>query len=247
LWVQARWLSLANAAALVVLGLALLTAPQFQVEQVTVRRQSPSAQEAITRATQLSQVVGHNIFLVNTNRVAREVALVPSVLHARVIPQLPNVVEIEIVERVPVARWHAANGSFLVDDQGVVVAEAMASATGSATSGPPGWPAALTVRDTTGRDVRPGDRVEQRALLAARELARALPAAGAGVKEVEYSPQGLVFVTDGGWRVIVGETEALNAKLANLAAIVELARAQDLKLVVVDLRPKERPFYQVAP
>jgi cell division septal protein FtsQ len=157
------------------------------------------------------------------------------------------VVEIEIIERVPVARWQAANGSFLVDDQGVVVAEAMASATGSATSGPPGWPAALAVRDTTGRDVRPGDRVDQRALLAARELARALPAAGAGVKEVEYSAQGLVFVTDGGCRVIVGDTEALNAKLANLAAILELARAQDLKLAVVDLRPKERPFYQVAP
>jgi hypothetical protein len=84
-------------------------------------------------------------------------------------------------------------------------------------------------------------------MLAARELARALPSAGAQAAEVEYSAQGLVVVTDAGWRVIFGDTEDLNAKLANLAGIVELARQQNLRLATVDLRPRDRPFFSLAP
>jgi hypothetical protein len=66
------------------------------------------------------------------------------------------------------------------------------------------------------------------------------------VGEIEYSPQGLVFVTDRQWRVIFGDTEALNTKLAALKSIVDLARSQNLNLRLVDLRPKDRPFYQLA-
>jgi cell division protein FtsQ len=239
-WLRPRWVSLTGAAACFALSLGLLTSPRFRVEQVVVRRHSASAEAAITRASQLSQVVGHNIFLVNTDRVAREVAQVPSVLTARVIPRLPNVVEIELVERVPIAVWHTAGGSLLVDDQGFVLAPASDAAGGPTDPG-------FAIHDTTGRELRPGDHVDQRALLAARELAKALPAAGASVAEVEYAPQGLVLVTEGGWRVIVGGADGLNAKLANLAGIVEVARSQNLRLAVVDLRPKDRPFYQVAP
>jgi cell division septal protein FtsQ len=184
-------------------------------------------------------VVGHNIFLVNTARVAREVATVPSVLSVRVVPRAPNVVEIELAERVPIATWATAAGTFLVDDQGVV----LGATGGEEATGGPGF----AVRDTTGRPIQPGDVVDRRSLLAARELARALPAAGAQASQVEYSPQGLVLVTDSGWRVIIGDTDGLNAKLANFAGIVELARAQNVKVAVVDLRPRDRPFIQIAP
>ena len=237
-WLGPRWVSIAGAVALFALGLALLTSPHFKVEQVAVKRDSASAEAAVTRVTQLSQVVGYNIFLVNTGRVASEIAALPGVLSARVVPRLPNLVEIEIVERVPIAHWQAASGSFLVDDQGYAIAEAP--------EGPAPGLALLGVRDTTGRDLRLGDQVDQRSLLAARELAKALPAAGAAVREVEYSPQGLILITDAGWRVIFGDTDVLNAKLANFAAVAELARAQNLAIKSIDLRPRDRPFYQVA-
>jgi cell division septal protein FtsQ len=241
-WLGPRWLSMVGAAALLALSLGLLTSPRFRVEQIVVRRGSASAQAAITRATQLSQVVGHNIFLLNTSRVAAEVAAVPSVRRARVVPRLPNVVEIELEERVPIATWQASNGPFWVDDQGVVLGEAPAVATPPR----PTDPAALVIRDTTGRELRPGDQVEQRVLLAARELVKAFPLAGLTVHDVEYSPQGLVFVTDRDWRVIVGSADGLNAKLANLKAVVELAGRQNLSIKLLDLRPTDRPYYQVA-
>lgn len=239
LWLGPRWLSLASALALSALSLAMLSSPLFRVEQVAVSSQSATAQEAMTRATQLSQVVGHNIFLINTMRLAREVAEVPSVLSARVVPRLPNTVEIEIVERVPIATWRTTTGAFLVDDQGSLLADA-------GQIGGPTNQAEFVVRDTTGRELRLGDQINRRALLAARELAAALPAVGLEVREVEYSAQGLVLLTSVGWRVIFGETDALNAKLANLSAIVEMARAQQLAIALVDLRPKDRPFYQLA-
>ena len=242
-WLAPRWLSMLLGAGAFTAAVMLLTSPRFRVEQVVVSRQSASAQAAVTRASQLSNVVGHNIFLVNTTRVAQEVASLPSVLGARVVPRLPNVVEIEIVERVPIATWRTASGVFLVDDQGYVVAEVREGETQSV----PEDQARMTVKDTSGQEVYVGARVNQRALLAARELAKALPVAGAGVREVEYSTVGLVFVTDRQWRVIFGDTEALNAKLANFKAIADLARSQNLNIRMVDLRPQDRPFYQLAP
>jgi cell division septal protein FtsQ len=239
-WLGSRWLSIVGAATLVVATFVLLTSPRFRVEQVTVRRESASADQAITRATQLTQVVGHNIFLLNTARVAREVAMVPSVLSARVVARFPNAVEIELVERVPIASWRTPSGAFLVDDQGLVLAQE------SGDGVTPGE-GALVIRDTTGRELRPGEHVDQRAMLAARELARALPSAGAQAAQLEFGAQGLVVVTDAGWRVIFGDTEDLNPKLANLAGIVELARQQNLRLATVDLRPRDRPFFSLAP
>ena len=100
--------------------------------------------------------------------------------------------------------------------------------------------------DTTGQELRLGDQVDQRALLAARELVRALPGAGAQVQAVEYSPQGLVLVTDGGWRVVIGEARDLNHKLAGFAAVVDLARQHNLAIKLVDVRPRDRPVYQLA-
>ncbi|CAA9307184.1 MAG: hypothetical protein AVDCRST_MAG77-6167 [uncultured Chloroflexi bacterium] len=238
-WLRPRWLSLLGAVACFGGAIGVLLWSDFRVEQVTVRRESASSEEAVTRATQLSQVVGRNIFLVSSQLVAQEVVSIPSVRWARVVPRFPNVVEIEIVERTPIATWQAANGAFLVDDQGYVMAEL-----------PPGErPAAalLPVRDTSGFELRVGDQVSQRALLAARELVKAMPAAGVRARDVELGPTGLVFTTEAGWRVIFGETEGLNAKLANLAAVAEMAQQRNLKIAVLDLRPKDRPFYQLAP
>jgi cell division septal protein FtsQ len=248
-WLRERWLSLSNAAALFVLALAMLTTAQCRVEQIAVRRHSASSAEAVTRVTQLSQVIGHNIFLLNTERVAQELATIPSVLTVQVVPRLPNTVEIDIVERVPIATWRTPAGAFLVDEQGFALAPAETAGQAQAPDGAPGaarQTPLLEVTDTTGQALRLGDQVDQRALLAARELVRALPGAGAQVQAVEYSPQGLVLVTDGGWRVVIGEARDLNHKLASFAAVVDLARQHNLAIKLVDVRPRDRPVYQLA-
>jgi cell division septal protein FtsQ len=252
-WLRERWLSLSNATALFVLALAMLTTTQCRVEQIAVRRHSASSAEAVTRVTQLSQVIGHNIFLLNTERVAQELATIPSVLTVQVVPRLPNTVEIDIVERVPIATWRTPAGAFLVDEQGFALAPAEPPGPAQAPTGaPPPTPdparqtPLLEVHDTTGQELRLGDQVDQRALLAARELVRALPGTGAQVQAVEYSPQGLVLLTDGGWRVVIGEARDLNQKLASFAAVVDLARQHNLAIKLVDVRPRDRPVYQLA-
>src|SRR5688572_9387837 len=88
-WLGGRWVALFGGAFVLSAAASLAVLPHFRVEQVTVRRESKSSAEAITRATQLAHVVGHNIFLVNSQRIAPEIALIPSVLHARVTPRLP--------------------------------------------------------------------------------------------------------------------------------------------------------------
>ena len=42
-------------------------------------------------------------------------------------------------------------------------------------------------------------------------------------------------------------TFTLNAKLTNLATVADLAKKNNLKIAVLDLRPKDRPFYQLQP
>lgn len=233
-WAGGRWVSLLGGTLALAGATALAVMPQFKVEQIILQRESKSSAEAMTRATQLAQVVGHNIFLVNSQRVAQEIASIPSVLSARVTPRLPNAVEIEIVERTPIATWQTPAGTFLVDDQGYLVAEAA------------GGSDLFPVKDTTGVKLHIGDRVNQRALLAAREMSMAMPEAGVRVSTVEVGATGLVFTSEAGWRIIVGEPESLNAKLANLASVVELAEKNRLKIALLDLRPKDRPFYQLA-
>lgn len=237
-WLGGRWVALFGGAVVLTAAVSLTVWPQFRVEQITVRRETKSSAEAITRATELAQVVGHNIFLVNSQRVAQEIASIPSVLRARVTPRFPNVMEIEIVERVPIATWHTPAGTFLADDQGFLIADT------SETVAPPDL---FPVRDTTGRTLSVGDRIDQRTLLAAREMAKAMPEAGVRVREAEVGPTGLVFTAESGWRIIVGPPESLNAKLANLASVADLAKRNGLKIAVLDLRPKDRPFYQLAP
>ncbi|HEU5316292.1 MAG TPA: FtsQ-type POTRA domain-containing protein [Chloroflexota bacterium] len=238
-WASERAPALGLAGASFGAAIALGLLPDFRVQHVTVRHQTASSDEAVTRATQLAQVVGRNIFLVNSQSVAQEISAIPSVLRARVIPHLPNTVEIEIVERKPIATWQSGSGAFLVDDQGYLLAEAPT---------PDATPLAL--RDTTGHTLQVGDRVNQRTLLAARELVKALPGAGVRVREVEVGPSGLVFTSEAGWRIIFGEiaeAKGLNDKLANLASVAEAAQRNNWKIAVLDLRPKDRPFYQLAP
>lgn len=230
--IRERWLSAACGLALVWLAGILLSQPAFRVAQITVLYGGPSAETALTKAHQVSHVVAYNIFLLNSRRLGEEIARVPSVKRAKVLPQLPDRVAVELNERQPIALWRTQAETFLVDDDGQVIAEA----------GERSLP--LVITDVSGRSLVPGDRVERRVLLVAGELQRVLPSLGAAPREIEYNWAGLTVVTDGGWRVLFGDLEHLNRKLQYLAAITALAQRQNLRLALVDLRPKDRPYYQ---
>ena len=234
-WLGWNWLSVANLLALCVVLLLLLTSPQFQVTQVVIAQEWESG-ASLTPAHELSNIVGRSIFLLHTERLAREIEALPSVRSAQVRARLPDRVIVEIAKRVPVAVWHAVNGAFLVDREGQIV--------GPATDGAPQQPT-IVIHETSGREREPGQRVERRILLTARELRRVLPELGIDPQTIEYGTIGLTVVGSNGWRIIFGDLEQLNAKLENLVAILDMQRQQPEPLALIDLRPVERPYYRL--
>ena len=237
-WLGWNWLSAGNLLALAGLVALLLTSPQFQVTQVVIARESASAAAAMTRAHEVSNVVGTSIFLLHTERLAREIEAIPSVRSAQVRARLPNRVIVEIAEREPVAVWRAVNGTFLVDPEGQII--------GSTAADAPRLPA-VVIHETNGVERAPGHRIERKALLTARELRRVLPDLGVDPLAIEYGTTGLTVVSGDGWRIIFGDLEQLNAKLENLAAILDMQRRQPEAVEMIDLRPVERPYYRLIP
>lgn len=236
-WLGWNWLSVANLLALCGVIALLLTSPQFQVTQVIIAREAESS-ATLAQAHELSSVVGKSIFLLHTERLAREIEALPSVRSAQVRVRLPDRVIVEIARREPVAVWQAVNGPFLIDREGQII--------GPATDDAPDQPA-LVIQETSGVERVPGQRIERRILLAARELRRILPQLGVEPLAIEYGTLGLTVVGSTGWRIIFGELEQLNAKLENLAAILDLQRRQPEPVEVIDLRPVERPYYRLVP
>ncbi len=233
-WLGWSWLSVANLLALCGVIALLLTSPQFQVMQVIIPQERES-RATLAQAHELSNVVGRSIFLLHTGRLVQDIEALPSVRSAQVRARLPDRIIVEIAKREPVAVWQAVNGAFLVDLEGQII--------GPVTDDAPG--PAMVIQETNGVERVPGQRVERRILLTARELRRVLPQLGIAPLAIEYGTLGLTVVGSNGWRIIFGELEQLNAKLENLVAILDLQHRQPEPVAVLDLRPVERPYYRL--
>jgi cell division protein FtsQ len=221
--------------------MAFLTqAPPFGVDQVILTRAGDYERVSVTTLQSVTSVVGQNIFTVSTSTVAAQVASLPGVRRARVITRLPNIVEIEVEERLPIVVWRTFAGDLLVDDQGVVV-----SAAGS-TVGEPGGAGLPVVVDTSGSLVAVGDRLPARAILAVGAVTAAFEASRLPLEAVEYGATGLSFVIDGGTRVVMGEPDDLNAKFGHMLAVRAFAHEQGVRLTTLDVRAPTRPSYRIA-
>ncbi len=237
-----RWRAIAISCALLAAaaGAALIQAPWFRVEQVVLVRAGDFERVSGTTVQSVASVVGQSIFLVSSSQVAAEVASLPGVRRARVIPRLPNVVEIEVEERLPIILWRTFASDLLVDDHGFIVAVA-SEPTSSA-----GSPTLPIVIDTSGTPLQPGDRLPARAVLAVGVVATAFDAMRVPVSAIEYGATGLTFVVDDGTRVIFGEPDDLNTKFGHMLAVRSAAHDQGMRLTTLDVRAPTRPAYRVA-
>lgn len=227
-------------ATLVVACMSFLTqAPPFRVDQVLLTRAGDYERVSGTTLQSVASVVGQNIFTVSTSTVAAQVASLPGVRRARVITRLPNIVEIEVEERLPIVVWRTFAGDLLVDDQGVVVSTANRTEEVGRSVLP-------VVVDTSGTAVAVGDRVPARAILAVGAVTAAFEASRLPLEAVEYGATGLSFVFDGGTRVVMGEPDDLNAKFGHMLAVRALAQEQGVRLTTLDVRAPTRPSYRIA-
>lgn len=220
----------------------VLTHPLFEVREVTVSRANPGAAglSTLPALQRVTQVVGTNIFRVNTAQLEEDLGRIPSVRRVRVLTALPDRLIVEIIEREPKAIWRTSQGPLLVDEEGVIIATADTPPGGLA-----GRPSLLEILDQDQQGLAPGMTIDRRAIALAARLSVLLPAAGLPVREFQYSTRlGLVALTEPGIQVVFGADGPVEARVSDLLTVLEVARRRGDQVRLVDVRPEGRPYYQ---
>ena len=139
-----------------------------------------------------------------------------------------------ITERAPWAFWQAGEDRYAIDTEGVVLPGSVPLEN------------APVIRDVSGpRDWRRGDQVDRDAVVLSRALLERVPEKLAMNVAAEYSPQqGLALTTDAGYRVVVGDSQNVDYKLAVWQAIEGRLGRETMADTVLDLRFGDRPSFQ---
>jgi cell division protein FtsQ len=195
-------------AALTVFVLALLGAaksPLLDIEEIqVVGARTPEHVAEIQRASGLS--VGDSIVMFLPGRAANKVDDLPWVASAKVDRDLPNIVRIDVTERVPVAWVKAGSRFVVVDETGRVL--------GRMDAPPAGLPELLGVADIGG----PGGLVRP---LVLPETAAALgPDLGARTASVQLDDGSVTVQVAGGPQLRFGAPRQVAAKARVAAAVL---------------------------
>ena len=147
----------------------------------------------------------------------------------------PNKVRIEVVERVPWGYWDLAGTSYVIDTDGVVLAD-VKPAQGAPVIHDAGAPAVLSV----------GDRVDTDAARLAQALLSFVPDQLAlNIMRFEYTPEhGLTLTTDADYRVVMGDSQNVDYKIAVWKAVEEDIGRGSMAGHVLDLRFRDHPSFQ---
>lgn len=210
---------------------ALYFSPVLRVQEVEVGGAATvSAADVEARAA----LDGASLLTANLHAAESRVEELPMVKEATITRAWPQTVRIAIVERTPWAVWQAGSRNYTVDEDGVVL-EAAA---------PDGAP----VISVLGADVRlePGQSVDQDAVTLARALTEQVPAELAlNVATFEWSgDSGLTLTTDAGYRVVLGDSQDMEYKLAVWREIEANLGRESMTGHLLDLRFGDRPSFQ---
>ena len=188
------------------------------------------------RVRDTTQVLGLNLLLMKPEGIAQSVRSIVAVREVDVALALPGHVEIEVVEREPLAHWQTQAGAFLVDREGVVFSDEL--------------PSSLlpVVVDMDGPSLELGSHIDPGVLLAVETLRKGLSTRlGAEKWRFDYSRgTGIVVPFEEGLKTVFGDASDLDAKLASLVAIREHLEAANAQAETIDLRFRGRPTYTVA-
>lgn len=210
----------------VVCGWALYlfgTSDWFYVDTVLVEGNSTIPADEIVKA---SGAMYDNVFYLDFGQIEKQVRALSAVQVAHASYVWPNIVRIAVEEQKPVFVWESNRQTAWVDETGQLLAARTALTN------------TLIVRDA---DNRQRTQVDPRLIGSVRAMAAALPQ----VKRLDYSDvKGLSFTDEHGWRILFGQPEQINAKLAILEALSAYLVAQKINVDYVDVRLPERAFYK---
>lgn len=231
------------------LALYLLTADEFSVREIIVRGNETISAEEIYRLSGLKET---NIFFVRPAQMEAAIAQIPNIKGARVSCRLPDQVIIEVEERQVEIIWQVGDTLYWVDAEGAVFPargdelspqreeEALyAQRQGDSSSGEADQ--ALLIRDLDGHHLRPGEHIDPGLVEAAHNLRSLLPE----VEALDYSrAEGLSFIDERGWRVLLGTGEDLEYKVAVMRALSQEIERKGIEVELIDLRFKGSAYYR---
>jgi cell division protein FtsQ len=183
----------------------------------------------------LASLDGDSMLRLDTEGAAQRIRYLPSLKAVRIEQEWPQTVRIIVEERQPWANWQVGDKTYVIDSEGIVLADV------SASEGAP------TVIDLT-NPVRlvPGDRVDSDAVQLTRLLTVRVPEVVATTPTAyEYSDEkGLALTADVGYRVVIGDSQNVEYKLAVWKKIEETLGRDSMSGHVLDLRFEGRPAFQ---
>lgn len=211
----------------------LYRSPLLRVEAVEVTGVNNLSAEQIAR---LADLEGANMFRVPLDETERRIVALPLVKAAQASRRWPNTVRIEIIERKPWGYWDLAGKTYVIDDEGVIL---------SGVKPPKRAPTIHDVGDPA-PDLAAGQRVDSDAVALARVLLQSIPKKLAlKVTRLEYEPgKGLSVLTDAGYRVVLGDSQNVDYKLAVWKAVDKKLGRETMAGHVLDLRFHDRPSFQ---
>ena len=230
-----RWRRLFFAACLLAAlagALALYRSPLLRVEEVEVVGTKNLTPQQIT---ELAGLEGASMFSVPLAEAEQRIVALPLVKGVKARLAWPNKVRIEVVERAPWGYWDLAGTSYVIDSDGVVLA-GVKPAKGAPVIHDAGAPAVLAV----------GDRVDGDTVRLAAALLSSVPEQfSLSVARFEYTPEhGLSLTTDAGYRVVMGDGQNVDYKMAVWKTVEEDIGRGAMAGHVLDLRFRDHPSFQ---
>ncbi len=252
--------------ALIFVANLVLNSSAFRVEQINI---TGTHNDVLTRTIQHMGMQGQNIFLMDVVALKERIETSPLVASASVDKQWPNQVTINVVERTPVLLWQTGQGTYSVDNQGVVIASvsktqgadhlrkvidtnSQVKAQGSARKG-----------GNSVQPVHPGVHLNQADIAFAVAVLNRLPQV-TGINNFTLHYNGTIYANTNqqsgrlssegsyivespdGWLAYLGganDTNPLDNRLIELQQVLALVQKQQSNLATVDLRYGLRPVY----
>jgi cell division protein FtsQ len=213
-------------------SLTLYISPLLRVQRVQVTGATAVSTDEVLS---LARIDGQSMMRLDLAAAERRVESIPMVQGAKLERRWPQTVRVVVTERSPWAFWQIGEDRYVIDSEGVVLP-------GSAPID-----AAPVILDTSGpARLSPGDHVDRDAVVLAQALLKRVPELlTMNVASLEYSPnQGLTLTTDAGYRVVVGDSQNVDYKLAVWQAIEGRLGREAMTGHVLDLRFGDRPSFQ---
>ncbi|MCH8919127.1 MAG: FtsQ-type POTRA domain-containing protein [Chloroflexi bacterium] len=213
-------------------AVVLYRSPLLRVQEVQVVNATSTSPE---RIAELADLEGASMFNTPLDEAEARIVALPLVKGVHAQRRWPNKVRIEVIERTPWGYWNLAGTSYVIDSEGVILPNVKP---------PKGAPVIHDVGDPA--NLSPGDRVDADAVRLAQALLKFVPDQLAlRITKFEYTPEkGLSVVTDANYRVVIGDSQNVDYKLAVWKTVEEDIGRGAMAGHVLDLRFRDRPSFQ---